>query len=392
VLEGSVRKAGNRVRITAQLINAADGFHIWSETYDRNLTDIFEVQDEISGIIANKLRENLAPAKLDNNLVKAPVKNLTAYTHFLKGLHFWNKGTPGDLRKAIDCFKQAIAVEPNYAQAYAFTAGCYSYLGSMGQMVPGKAFEIVHRYADEALRLDDTVPEGYVAKAAAWLLYDWEWQKAFDALHKAISLNPAYTGAYDLLSMYHVIMGQIDKAVTILEEAEQKDPLSVDIVLGLGNNYIIAERFDDAIHQADKLLEMHPDMRSAIELKGWAYVMKEEWDTALKYFQEYHELINNPLKGLMGLGFVYGRLGMHDKAMECIHKMEQRQREDAEAVMDADIACVYMGMGDVDKTFQYLGQCVDKRLGPVLYYIHYPPYKIIRDDPRFEKLKERIGM
>src|SRR6187431_3805120 len=116
ILEGSVRKAGNRVRITAQLINAADGYHIWSENYDRNLTDIFEVQDEISGIIANKLRENLATKSRDEHLIKAPTQNITAYTYYLKGLYFWNKLTPADLRKAIECFEQAIAIEPTYAQ------------------------------------------------------------------------------------------------------------------------------------------------------------------------------------------------------------------------------------------------------------------------------------
>ena len=126
VLEGSVRKSGNRVRITAQLINAADGYHIWSENYDRNLTDIFEVQDEISGIIANKLRENLVATSKEEHLVKKPTRNITAYTYYLKGLHYWNKLTPADFRKAIECFEQAIAIEPTYAQAYAMMAGAYS--------------------------------------------------------------------------------------------------------------------------------------------------------------------------------------------------------------------------------------------------------------------------
>src|SRR6185295_8354982 len=145
--------AGNRVRITTQLINAADGYHIWSENYDRNLTDIFEVQDEISAIIANRLRENLTEKEQETRIVKAPVRNLTAYTHYLKGLHFWNKLTPADIRKAIECFEQAIAIEPGYAAAYARAAGAYSYLGATGQMSSHKAFEIVHRYADKAMEL-----------------------------------------------------------------------------------------------------------------------------------------------------------------------------------------------------------------------------------------------
>jgi adenylate cyclase len=392
VLEGSVRKAGSRVRITAQLINAADGFHIWSETYDRNLTDIFEVQDEISGIIANKLRENLTLPQKGTSLVKSPVKNLTAYTYYLKGLHFWNKITPGDNRKAIDCFKQAIELEPGYAQAYAMTAAAYSLLGSMGQMDPGKAFEIVHRYADEALRLDDAIPEGHVAKACALLLYEWKWQQAFDELQKALSLNPSGSGVYELLGIYYVIKGQIPKAVSILEEAEQKDPLSTNIIQSLGDMYIMAGRFDEAVHQADKLLEMHPNMRLAIEMKGWAHAMKEDWENALNYFIEYQRLTHHPLKGVMGIGYTYARMGMPDKAMECIQKMEQRQREDPDAVMDADLAAVWIGLGDLDKTFYYLDRCVEKRMGPVAYYLNYPPYKLIRKDPRWEELKKKIGI
>jgi TolB-like protein/tetratricopeptide (TPR) repeat protein len=392
VLEGSVRKAGSRVRITAQLINASDGFHIWSETYDRNLTDIFEVQDEISGIIANKLRENLTFTQKDSSLVKSPVKNVTAYTWYLKGLHFWNKITPGDNRKAIDCFKQAIELEPGYAQAYAMTAAAYSLLGGMGQMVPGKAFEIVHRYADEALRLDDTIAEGHIAKACALLLYEWKWQQAYDALQKAISLNPSATGAYELLGIYYVIMGQIPTAVSTLEEAEQRDPLSTNLIQSLGDMYIMAGRFDDAIGQADKLLEMHPNMRLAIEMKGWAHAMKGDWENALSFFLEYHRLTHHPLKGLMGVGFTYGKMGMREQAMECIQKMEQRQREEPDSVMDADLAAVWIGLGDLDKTYYHLDQCVEKRMGPVAYYLNYPPYKAIRQDPRWEDLKKRIGI
>src|SRR5215204_4018460 len=190
ILEGSVRKSGNRVRITAQLINAADGYHLWSENYDRNLTDIFEVQDEISGIIANKLRENLTLKEQSAPLVKVPTKNMAAYTCYLKGLHFRNKLTPADERKAIECCEKAIDIEPDYAEAYAMSAMAYGHLGSTGQVLPQKAFEIVHRFADKALELDSNLAEGYIAKGNAYLYYDWKWKEAFEALQKAIEINP----------------------------------------------------------------------------------------------------------------------------------------------------------------------------------------------------------
>ena len=393
VLEGSVRKAGNRVRITAQLINAADGYHIWSENYDRNLTDIFEVQDEISGIIANKLRENLAIVEQENNhLVKAPTRNITAYTYYLKGLHYWNKLTPADSRRAIEAFEQAIAIEPNYAQAYAMEAAAYSHLGSSGQMLPHTAFGIVHRFADKAIELDGSVAEGYVAKASAYLLYDWNWQAAYDALQKALELNPGSIDAYELLSFYYVLMGRKDEALELVEKAAMLDPLSPVILQALGTMYIFAERFDEAIIQADKLLAIDPQMRISIETKGWSIGMRGNWEEALKYFEEVHRLTNHPLKGLMGLGVAYAKLGQTEKAMEVIRKMEQRQKEEPDSVIDADLAAVWYGLGDLDKTFYYINQCVDKRMGPVNYFLEYPAYKGIKDDPRYEELKKRTGV
>jgi TolB-like protein/class 3 adenylate cyclase/Flp pilus assembly protein TadD len=390
VLEGSVRKSGNRVRITAQLINAADGYHIWSENYDRDLTDIFEVQDEISGIIANKLRENLTPATKHEPLVRAPVKNIAAYTWFLKGLHYDNKLTPADAHKGIECMEKAIEIEPGYAQAYAHIATAYSFLGSTGQVLPSKAFKIVHALADKAMQLDDSIAESHVAKAAAYLFYDWKWQKAYDALQKAIQLNPGSVQAYEMLGYYYIIKGQKELAVKTLEAAEQLDPLSPAISQSLGSMYIFSWRFDDAIRQADKLLEMNPEMRSSIEMKAWSIGMKGDWKEASRLFMEVHKLTKHPLKGLMGLGFAYGRLGETEKAMECIRKMEQRQLDEPDSVIAADLAAVWFGLGDYDKTFHYLNICVEKRMGPISYFLEYPPYEGIKNDPRYHDLKQLL--
>jgi len=392
VLEGSVRKSGNRVRITAQLINAADGYHIWSENYDRNLTDIFEVQDEISGIIVNKLRENLTASQKTEHLVKTPVKNVTAYTWYLKGLHFWNKLTPADCRKAIECFEQAIRFEPLYAQAYAMAAICYSYLGSSGQMLPDKAFEVVHKYADKALRLDSTIAESHVAKANAYLFYEWKWKEGYNALQKALKLNPGAVEVYELLGFYYIVMGEIEKAVQTLEEAQSLDPLSPIVISSLGNMYIFAERYDDALAQAEKLLEMDPAMRLALEMKGWATGLKGNWEDSLLYFEEVHRLTNHPLKGLMGMAFAFGRLGLRDKTMECIYKMEQRQAEEPDSVVDADLSAAWFALDDYDKTFYYINQCIDKRMGPVNYFLQYPAFKGIKEDPRYEEIKKRMGV
>lgn len=392
VLEGSVRKAGNRVRIAAQLINAVDGYHIWSEVYDRNLTDIFAVQDEISGIIANRLRENLTIDKKKEPLVKVATQNVTAYTYYLKGLHYYNKITPADYIKAIEYFEQATAIEPTYAQPYAMAALAYTRLASRGQMLPHKAFSIVHRYADKALELDSSIAESHIAKACAYLLYDWKWEEAREALQKAIDLNPVAIEAYDLLGLYFLITGQREKAVQLLEQAEMIDPLSPAVGLALGNMYIFARRFDDSIKVADKLLEINPELRSAIEMKGWSTGMKGNWEEAVRLFEEVHRLTNHPLKGLMGLSVAHGKLGHRNKVLSCIEKMEQRQREEPDSVIDAELSCAWFVLGDLDKTFYHLNQCVDKRIGPIAYILEYPEYESIKTDPRYWDIRRRMGL
>ena len=392
ILEGSVRRSGNRVRITAQLVNAADGYHIWSENYDRNLTDIFEVQDEISSIIVNKLRENLAARKHEEKLVKVPTQNIEAYTLFLKGLHFQNKITPNDTRKAIECFEKAFTLEPGYAHAYAMAATSYAHLGATGQMQPNEAFEVVHKYSDTALKLDSSLAAGHSAKGAAYLLYDLKWQEAYDSLTKAIELNPATTGAYQLLSFYYQSTGRKKEGVDIMEKALEVDPLSPIINQYLADAYLNAGRTDDALKLAEWLLDMHPQMRASLQLKGWCIAAKGDWKKALEIFEEVYRLTKHPLKGLTALGCAYARLGETEKAFECIRKIEQRQNEDPGVVLDADLAMIWWSLGDMDKTFHHLFQCVEKRMGPIAILIDHPMFKGLSNDPRYQLLKEKLHL
>ena len=392
ILEGSVRKSGNRVRITAQLINTADGYHIWSENFDRNLTDIFEVQDEISSIIVNKCRENLTAKEHEEKLVKVPTQNLEAYTLFLKGLHFFNKISPKNVKKAIEFFEKAITLEPDYAYAYAMAAESYAFLGSTGQMQPNEAFDVVHRYSDKALLLDSSLSAGYAAKGSAFLLYDWKWKEAYDSLLRAIELNPAATDAHQLLSFYYLITGQKNEAVDIMEKALQVDPLSPIVHKSLADAYIISGRADDALKQVEFLLDMHPQMRIALELKGWCYGAKGDWKKAAEIFEEVHRSIKHPLKGLAPLGCAYANLGEVEKASECIHKIEQWQSEEPGVVVDADLAMIWLSLGEMDKAFHHLFQCVDKRMGPVAIIIEHPMFKVPSDDPRYKLLKEKLKL
>jgi TolB-like protein/Tfp pilus assembly protein PilF len=392
ILEGSVRKSGNRVRITAQLINAADGYHIWSENYDRDVTDIFEVQDEISNIIANKLRENLSTSAHNETLVKVPTRNLEAYTLFLKGLYFYNKLTPADSRKAIECFENAIQLEPGYALAYAMAAMCYTVLGATGQMLPGTAFEIVHRYSDKALQLDATLSAGYAAKGSAYLFYDWEWKLAYEAIQKSIDLNPAATGGHQLLAFYYQITGRKNEAVNVMEKALQVDPVSPIVNQYLAEAYLSAGRPDDAIKQVDRLLDLYPEMRIALQLKGWCLGVKGNWEGAALLFEEVRRLTGHPLKGITALGCAFAKLGETEKALQCLQKIGQRQVEEPAVVLDADMAMICWALGRKDQTFDHLFRCVEKRMGPIAILIEHPMFSELSVDPRFKLLKERLNL
>jgi adenylate cyclase len=393
IMEGSVRKSGNRVRITAQLINAADGYHIWSENYNRDLNDIFAVQDEISNIIANKLRENLAIKAHDEVLVKAPTQNMEAYNLYLKGLHFYHKITPADAKRAITCFEEAISLAPDFANAYAMAAATYAFLGSSGQMLPKNAFAIVHKYADKALQLDRELAVGYAVKGSAYLLYDWKWKEAYEALQKAIQLNPGSTDAHQMLAYYYMITGQREKAVEIMEQANRVDPMSPIVTKTLADAYNNAGKFEDAFRQSTLMLEFYPHMPIAHELHGWSTGMSGDWKKAAAIFEENHRaFVKHPLKGLFPMGCAYAQAGEIEKAMKCIRLIEQRQAEEPGLVLDADLAMIWLSMGKLDKGFHHLFKCVDKRMGPVAMIINHPMFKVPVDDPRYRELQEQMGL
>jgi tetratricopeptide (TPR) repeat protein len=187
-------------------------------------------------------------------------------------------------------------------------------------------------------------------------------------------------------------MGDKEKAVQMLEDVIKIDPLSPSAAQSLGNMYVFARRYDEAIEQAEKVLEVYPQMRVCLELKAWAIGMKGNWEKALPIFEEVHRLTNHPLKGLMGLAVTYAKLGRRDEVLECIRRMEQRQREEPDAVIDADLAGAWFSLGDLDKTFYHLQQCIDKRMGPVNFFLEYPAYEGIKKDPRYNDIITQLGL
>jgi tetratricopeptide (TPR) repeat protein len=242
------------------------------------------------------------------------------------------------------------------------------------------------------LQLNSSLATAYAAKGSALLLYDWQWKEACESLTKAIELNPAATDAHQLLSLYFLSTGRKNDAVEIMEEAFRVDPLSPIVNKFLADAYLNAGRTDDALRQVELMLDIHPEMPATMELRGWCVGVKGDWRKAAEIFEELHRLAKHPLKRLSPLGCAYANLGETEKALDCIRRIEQRQVEEPGLVLDADLAMIWLSLGERDKAFHHLFQCVEKRMGPVAIIIDHPMFRVPRDDPRYRQLKEKLNL
>lgn len=392
LLEGSVRKAGNRVRITAQLVNAVDGFHIWSETYDRDLTDIFQVQDDISKIIANKLRAKLSLSHKEESLVKISTQNLDAYALFLKGKSFNNKETPTEMFKAIECYKQAIALEPGFALAYATLAGAYAMLGSVG-VIPGKeAYQLILNASNRALELDASLAQGHVGRGIAQLFFEWNWKEAYQSLMTAIALNPGAMESYWVLGYYYLVMDEPSQAVTAFEKAWQQDPLSMSVARSLGIAYFYEHRYDDVIRLSNMQLDVIPGNWYALSIKGFSIGLKGNWEEALEIQKQSLEMSGGSALAISYLAYCYGKLNRKEEAMEVVKQLEDFHLQHPELAKYQDLCLAWYGIGHFEKAFEYLFKSIEQQEEMISYMINSPVYAALRNDPRYALSKKKMNL
>jgi TolB-like protein/Flp pilus assembly protein TadD len=390
ILEGSVRKAGNKVRVTAQLINSADGFHIWSDIYDRKLEDIFEVQDEIASKIANTLREKLTGKEKKEHLVTTATKNIKAYNLYLKGKYYLFKWTPESGKRGIEYLEQAIAEEPDFALAHSTLAFCYALLGAYGSIAPKIAFARAKEIADRAVKLDNKLASAHVSLGLINIFVNWDMDAAYKSFQTALDLSPGDGEIYHAYYIYLTAVGKFDESVNTMERAVQLDPLSLPINHSFGEALNNAGRYDEAIEQLDKTLELDLNFRSAIETKGWAYLYKGENDKAIKTFKKFQKKTGDPLKGQTGLGYAYGVSGKIDKANECLQLLMQREKRDKDVNLNMDFLVIYAGLNDLDKVFYYMSKSLVE--GSALVFLRTHPFgENFRKDPRFNELLIKAG-
>ncbi|MCP5106579.1 MAG: protein kinase [bacterium] len=389
VLEGSVRKAGNKLRITAQLINASDGYHIWSDKYDRDADDIFSIQDEISLAIVENLKVTLLGDEKEK-LVKRYTKNEEAYNLYLKGLYSWNRRHEGGMKTALDYFQQAIECDPRYALPYVGIADCFNIMGFYGVLPAKQAFPRARQAAEKALEIDGTLGEAYASLGWISTMYDWDWIAGEREFQKAIALNPNYATAHEWYALYLTAMGRFDDAITEVRKAQALDPLSLIINATVGSILWLAHRNDKAVEQFQKTLEMDPDFQLALLYLGCTYGSAGRYEEAIVPLQKAVQLPGGMLYAAGVLGNFYAVSGQKEKALEIIDHVNDLLGKGYSLLLQK--AYIYSGLGEIDRAFELLEKALTERESQLVFCQSIPLFDILRGDSRFNDLLKRIGI
>jgi len=389
VLEGSVRKYGNRVRVTAQLINADDGYHKWSETFDRNLEDIFAVQDEVANSIVDQLKDTITLRKPAESLVKVPTENIEAYNLYLKGLFNWNKWAPDYMQKAIQYFEEAVASCPDFPRAFARLSACYIFLGAAGFMSNKIAYPKAKEYALKSYELDESLIDAQIVLGMVKYFIDWDWEGSEKCFLKALEINPNSAETHQYYAMLSTTLGFHKKALKEAELAHKLDPLNAPISHILSYAYFNNNQFDLAIEQHNKTLEIDADFGDTWNSLAWMYLKAADYDKAMEIFNKNLEVPAYQSKAIAGLGYIYSKLDQPERAKEYIKQLERLDSEDVP--LDMDLAIIHSGLGEWDTAFSFLNNAIDKRLGG-LNFINGKYWKDIHDHPKFKDVLKRMNL
>ncbi|HEX6063578.1 MAG TPA: tetratricopeptide repeat protein [Longimicrobiales bacterium] len=390
IVEGSVRKSGNRVRITAQLIDATNGYHMWSATYDREVADLIEVQEEIARAIARALEARLQLLDVPSNrLVRAHTTDAEAHDLYLRGRYYWNKRTPEALRQSLASFQHAIQRDSTYALAYAGVADTYMSLFDYGVLPEAEASRDGRAAAQRALQLDSTLAAAHNSLAHAHL-HAWRWDDALREFRRAIELDPSYAPAYHWYALALTAIGRTQDAVTVMQRAHRLDPLSIRINVDLGMAFLAAHRYDEAIEQERKTLELEPGIGTPLWITGMSYEQKGMLADAIRYYQLALEKAPTSANYLAALAHAQAKSGQAAEARRILAELESRKG--AAAVSPFFIALVYAGLGDVDRGLHWLQRSVEERAGSARYLIIEQRLDPLRADPRYTALMQKTGL
>ncbi len=395
VVEGSVRKSGNRLRITVQLINAADGYHLWSERYDRELEmkDIFDVQDEITLAVVDALKVKL-PGKERAAALKHHTNNPEAYLLYLKGLYYRWKTAPEEFRKCRDYYQRAVEVDPSFALGYFGLDSYYGYGAAWGILSPDEGWPQAEAAIAKTLALDDTLPEVHLARAAHKLVYHREWGEAARGIERIARQHPKYDEIHHLYSFYLLTVGRFEEAIAESRRALECDPLSLSYSRFLGVCFYFARRYDEAVAQYREALELDPNNAAVHESLGDAFEQQGLCDAAVAAWQRAMTLAgDDELAAILSRAYAAGDFASAVRAVAQERLERMRARADrGEYVPAVDYARAYLRCGDEAQAFHWLEQaCAERNVYPLLMNSD-PFYDSLRPDPRFAALVRRVGL
>jgi TolB-like protein/DNA-binding winged helix-turn-helix (wHTH) protein len=387
VVEGSVSRSGNRVRVTAQLVDAHTDRHLWAEEYDRDLREILSLQSELARDIAEKVRANISSEE-QLLMARAGTVEPAAYESYLRGRSFWNQRTPAGLKQSIIHFQHAIELDPRYAEAYSGLADAYTALGYTSYWAPRDSFPKAREFANKALQIDSSLAEARASLAYVKLYYDWDWKGAEEELQRAIAVNPNYAIAHHWYSVFLTARGRHAEALSEIGRAHELDPLSVPINTDIGFELYYARRYEEAISHLRSVLQTSPKFPLAHLWLGRAYEQKGMYPEAITEFEQAGTALKDWPVIIAAAGHAYGRWGHESDATAALHRMNELTKE--EYVTPYGMALIFAGLNDREQAIQWLQKAYEDRSHWLVWLNLDPRFDNVRSDPRFADLLRRM--
>ncbi|GAC1415597.1 MAG: adenylate/guanylate cyclase domain-containing protein [Acidobacteriaceae bacterium] len=391
VVEGTVLRSGDRVRITAELVQVSTDRHLWADTYESPLGDVLALQNQVASAIVSQIRIKLTPQDKVTLAAARPI-NSDAFEDYLKGRYYWGKRSEDALGTAIRYFQSATQKDPNYALAYAGLADCYGILGAaiVGTVPTAEVAPNAEAAAKKAVELDSLSAETQTALATVEFNDDWNWKSADEGFRRAIQLNPSYATAHQRYSLYLMARGRTEDSLAEMKQARSLEPLSLSMNFSLGWRLYMARRYDDAIAQLLNTIEMDPNYLLAHIVLGQSYEQKGRYADAVAELQKADLLAPNNPPVLAALGHVFA---ISEKRAEALKLVEELKVQSSRRyVSPFYLASVYAGLGDVNQALGLLEKSYDDRSNNTIFIDQMPQFDKLRTEPRFQELRRRVGL
>jgi len=387
VIEGSVSRSDNRVRVTAQLIDARADSHLWAEEYNRDLSDVLSLQSEIAHNIAEQASASISSEE-QSGMARSSTVEPAAYESYLRGRSFWNQRTPAGLKQAVAHFQHAIELDPGFAEAYSGLADAYTALGYTSYWSPSDSFPRAREFAEKALQIDPSLAEARASLAYVKLYYDWDWKGAEEEFQAAIVTNPNYATAHHWYSVLLTARGRHEEASSEIVRAHELDPLSVPINTDMGFELYYARRYEEAITQLRSVLQTSPKFPLAHLWLGRAYEQKGMYPDAITEFEQAGTALKDWPVLIAAAGHTYARWGHTTDATAALHRMKELTKE--EYVTPYGMALIFAGLDDKGQAISWLQKAYEDRSHWLVWLNSDPRFDNVRSDPHFQHLLQRM--